>query len=71
MTRDTITDPFRKWVHRRLGDGWFDFITCPWCTSIWIAAGVVALTVLVPQYWQYVAYLLTCSAVAAAVSERT
>jgi hypothetical protein len=22
---------------------WFDFITCPWCTSVWIAAAVFGL----------------------------
>ena len=71
VTRDVITEKPRQWIKRRLGLHAFDFITCPWCTSVWIAAAVVALTVFVPSEWKYVAYLLTCTAVAGFLAERS
>ena len=54
VTDDTITETARRrlaGVHERSGaaaphierPGVFFFITCPWCTSIWIGAGVAAL----------------------------
>lgn len=39
-------------------------VTCPWCISIWLAAGVVIVTRLVPDVWQYAAMALALSAVA-------
>lgn len=70
---DRLTEPLRR---RIIGDGetrWrraaFDFATCPWCLSIWVAAGVVALTYTLPRYWWYVALVLALSAVAGIVSE--
>jgi hypothetical protein len=71
VTDDTITEPIRHWL-----GGWdpavlrvsrprtWDFITCPWCTSVWIGAGVVALTALWPVEWAYGAAALAFSAVA-------
>lgn len=44
--------------------------TCPWCVSVWIACGVVALTRLAPGAWQYAALVLACSALAGFLSER-
>lgn len=40
------------------------FITCPWCTSVWLAAGVVAARRLVPSLWDPVARLLAGSQIA-------
>jgi len=70
VTTDRVLEPVRKRIHDSLGMAAFDFITCPWCTSIWIAAIVVVLTYFVPEYWVYVAYLLACSAVAGYLMER-
>ena len=69
-TRDTITERPRQWIKRRKGNGWYDFVTCPWCTSIWIAGGVVALTWAAPRAWMFPAAVLTFSAVAGFLSER-
>jgi hypothetical protein len=71
VTTDTITEKPRQWVKRHWGMGAFDFVVCPWCTSIWLAAGVVLLTVFAPHQWQYVAYVLVCSAVAGVLAEHS
>lgn len=47
-----------------------EFITCPWCVSIWLAAGVVALTRLEPTVWQYAAMGLALSGVTGFLAER-
>lgn len=36
-------------------------ITCPWCTGVWIAFGVVALRRLAPRFWDPVATALAMS----------
>lgn len=35
VTVDEVTRPIRERIAGR-GDRWAYFITCPWCTSIWI-----------------------------------
>jgi hypothetical protein len=40
------------------------FITCPWCTSVWLAGGVVVATRFVPGIWAFPAALLAFSEVA-------
>lgn len=71
ITRDAITERLRKWVRKHMGDKAFLFITCPWCTSMWIAMGVVVLTALAPNQWKYVAAVLTLSAGAGFLAEHT
>jgi hypothetical protein len=71
VTRDTITEAPRKWIKRHLGNRAHDFITCAWCVSIWLAIGVVLLTVFYPHQWQYAAYVLVCSGVAGFLAERS
>lgn len=70
VTRDTITEGIRRWVRRWLGLRAFDFVTCPWCTSVWLAGGAVLATVYAGGAWRYVAYALTCSMVAGLLAER-
>jgi Protein of unknown function (DUF1360) len=48
----------------------FELVTCPWCVSIWWAAGVVLLTRFVPGVWQYAAMGLALSATAGFLAER-
>ena len=51
ITKDTIADPFRSWVEnhtkakagRKVWTFFDDLIVCPWCVSIYISAGLVAL----------------------------
>lgn len=47
VTVDELSAPFRRWVGAR-GEGWAYFITCPWCTSIWLGAVVAPFVVLWP-----------------------
>lgn len=41
------------------------FISCPWCTSVWLAAGVLLARRLAPRAWSPVAQVLAMSEVAA------
>ncbi len=43
-------------------------ITCEWCTSVWIAFGVLAARRLAPDVWDPIARALALSAVAGLVS---
>ena len=43
---------------------------CPWCVSIYLAVGVVALTRFWPAGWQYAALALALSGVAGFLAER-
>lgn len=40
-------------------------LTCRWCASVYVAAGVVALRALAPRPWGYVARALAASSAAA------
>lgn len=45
ITEDTITGPLRAWVMRRAGGPQsltYEWIRCPWCVGLWIAAAVTA-----------------------------
>lgn len=59
-TRLVVADDFPpvRWARRRLvagGPEWLgDLVSCAWCASVWLAAGVVAATdawVSVPRPW--------------------
>lgn len=45
--------------------------TCPWCASVYIGFGVVALRHFVPGFWRPIARALAFSAVAGLVSQAT
>lgn len=47
-----------------------EFITCPWCTSPYLATGVVAMQSLLPTVTLYATAVLASSAVAGILSER-
>ena len=44
---------FREALERRFGRDSFaiELIGCPWCASVWIGAGMVAVTALFPPVW--------------------
>lgn len=69
VTADFITERPRRWVMSR-GDTWATFITCPWCTSVWLAAGWIVLASLVPTVAGVLGVLLALSAVAGYLSEK-
>jgi hypothetical protein len=73
-TTDTITEGLRQRVGGRDGEdmkrlGLFLFATCAWCMSVWIAAGVVILTINVATWWSWLALVLAFSAVAGIIAE--
>lgn len=78
LARLLTADELTKGIRRALGavdkrghinrPRTFYFVTCPWCTSIWIAAGVVAVTWAWPGGWIYPAAALAFSAVAGFLS---
>jgi hypothetical protein len=65
--QDLILERPREWFHVEHVALW-DFLTCPWCTSVWVAAGIVALTVLGASWWVYPAVGLALSEIAGLAS---
>lgn len=63
VTEDYVASRPRRWVESR-GDTWAVFITCPWCVSIWLAAGFVALACLAQPLALILGAVLALSAVA-------
>lgn len=61
LTDDFIAKPIRDQLVRSAYG--VEFVTCPWCVSIWMAAVVVALQALVPRQWVYAAAVLAFSAI--------
>lgn len=54
---DTLVDVPRDWVHNRLmstkrrwGPYLAKLIGCPWCVSVWVSAGAVALTMILTNH---------------------
>lgn len=49
---------------------WFgQLIDCIWCSSVWLAGGVVALRALVPEPWSYLAVVLAFAALAGLINK--
>lgn len=75
LTRLAIVDTFPpvqrlrfRVLQRWPEDSWqVELGTCPWCLSVWIAAGV--LIVRRTRAWRALAFVLAGSAVAGALSE--
>ena len=75
VTEDQITEPLRELIWKRFGgpetgNGIGYAITCPHCSSIWIAAGVQAARVIFPAYWSPVARALALASVTSLIAER-
>lgn len=68
LVDDAITASLRM-AFVRAGDWGRDFITCPWCVSIWVGALVVLLQTVAPGPWFYASCVLAFSAVAGVLSE--
>lgn len=62
---DKVADPVRDWIlARHPADHGLGFlITCPWCASPYIAAGIVVARRLAPRWWGPLADVLAMSAV--------
>lgn len=70
VARDRILEPARAWLRPRSSRLSY-LVTCDWCVSVWVAAGVVALTKFAPGVWQYPAFGLAIAAAAGFLSEHT
>jgi len=52
VSTDELTKPWRDWLFRRLNPDkrWHErlayLVECPWCTSMWLSAGLVPVA-----YW--------------------
>lgn len=48
ITADALAEPFRDWVQLKSGDeGKLTYlVSCPWCTSIWVALPAAVVVVL-------------------------
>lgn len=74
VTTDTITEPVRNKIWDKFSPqetklGYL--ITCNWCTSIWMGAGVAVARELAPKTWNVAATALAASAVTGIISDRT
>lgn len=56
VTEDEVTRPLRDWADGLTAEGPLQeqtrlgyFLTCPWCVSVWAAAGWLALTAAAPR----------------------
>lgn len=69
---DKIADPVRNRIlaGRDPDKGLAFAITCPWCSSPYIAAGIVAARRYAPRWWGPVADILAMSAVTGLLFER-
>jgi hypothetical protein len=63
VPRDAVV---RRWEGRPVAE----LVTCPWCVSVWLAAGIVTARLLLPGPWTLLALVLAFSAVAGWLSER-
>jgi hypothetical protein len=75
VTEDVILEPVRNAIWSRFGGpengtGLGYFITCPHCTSVWIAAGVQTARIMFPRVWSPISRALALSAVTSILAER-
>lgn len=54
----------RRWGDRALGE----LVVCPWCVSVYLSAGVLALRLFLPLWWTPISIMLAGSAVAGLLS---
>ena len=70
---DKITEKFRNLLFEKYPprSSMIGFLfTCPWCISIWAAAGIFLLRRIDPEFTDYVSGLLTASAITGIAYER-
>lgn len=70
VVRDTILAGFRSWLSDHYEGMLVEWLSCMWCLSVWMAAGVVALTWWIPLLWSYAATALAFSAIAGFLGDR-
>lgn len=71
VTTDRISDPLREAIGRRWPESRLDvLVNCPWCTGVWVAAGVQAASTFAPRAWRPVARALAVAAIAGVAGAR-
>jgi hypothetical protein len=73
VVEDEITAQLRDMLWDRFDPGETKIgylVTCPWCVSFWVGAGVVAARAATPRLWNAAAKALTFSAFAGIVARR-
>lgn len=76
VTEDTITDPVREKVFEKFGNpdqsnttSLSYLVTCPHCTGMWVAGGVVLARLIAPRAWRHVSHALAVAAVVSIYAE--
>lgn len=69
-TTDTIFDRPRRWFNRRYTGMLVTLIQCPWCLSVWYAAGLVVLGYYEWTWARWPMLGLAVSAVVGAMAEK-
>lgn len=69
VQRDSLIEEPReaminRWGHLKI----MELVTCPWCLSIWVAAGVVLARAVAPRLWGKIARGLAFSAGAGVIT---
>lgn len=72
---DYITEPLRDKVYEKFGEPDESKISyligCPWCTSMYAGAFVVAARTIAPKAWRPLAYALAFSSITGWVEEHS
>lgn len=69
---DQITAPIREAIFRHFPNHPISYlITCPWCTSVWVAAALLALPYLSPTVSRLVTDTLALSESSTALTQLT
>ena len=73
ITEDELLADLREWVWRnhppdetRIGY----FMTCPWCVSVWVGGGLVAVQAISPRAGDLLTRALAASALTGLISEK-
>lgn len=69
VTTDEVTAPARDRITEAAPEGRTAyFVTCPWCVSVWAAAGWLALTAAAPRLTRPLGVVLAWSSAAGLLS---
>ena len=70
VMEDKITEPIRNLIFKHAPDHPLAYlITCPWCTSIWVAAVLVILPTLSPKVASQITAILALSDASTTLSQ--
>ena len=72
VTQDDITAPIRERIFQKLGDDHklSELISCPWCSSVWLAGGASLARELFPKSWSMFSRAMATAAIAGIVSQQ-